>query len=67
MEKLCENCKYWRSFVSMPSWGNCHIAGRRTGNVGERLTGDVLRRYDENCQDFKPTQQLRKNTDSYPR
>jgi len=67
MEKLCENCKYWHSVDSMPNWGNCHRVECHTRNVGDRLTGDVLRRYDENCQDFKPTRQLRKNTASYPR
>jgi hypothetical protein len=61
MEKLCENCKYWCPVDSIPNWGNCNRAGRRAKKVREDLTGDVLRRYDENCFDFQPTWQLRKN------
>lgn len=60
MEKLCNNCKHWRSVDSMPNWGNCRKAGRRIRKVGDRLTGDVLRRYDENCCDFEPTQHPRR-------
>jgi hypothetical protein len=58
MEKLCGKCKYWHPIDSMVNWGNCHIARRRTNNEGKRLTGDVLRRYDENCRDFKPARQV---------
>ncbi len=67
MKKLCGKCKYWHSVDSMPNWGNCHIAGCRIRNVGERLTGNVLRRYDENCCDFEPTQQPREKTAKHPR
>jgi hypothetical protein len=67
MEKLCENCKYWFPIDSMPNWGNCYIAGHSNKKVGEALTGDVLRRYDENCFEFKPIQRLKKNTDRHRR
>jgi hypothetical protein len=66
MEKLCENCRYWRAFDARPNWGNCYIASHRN-KAEEGLTGDVLRRYDENCFDFKPTQPLKKNTVGYRR
>jgi hypothetical protein len=67
MEKLCENCKYWSPVDSMPNWGNCYIAGYRNKKAGEGLTGDVLKRCDENCFDFKPTRQLKKNATGHRR
>jgi hypothetical protein len=66
MEKSCKNCKYWFPVDSMPNWGNCNQAGRRTKKLGKVLIGDVLRRYEENCFDFKPIQQL-KNTANHRR
>ena len=67
MDKLCENCKYWCPVDSMPNWGNCYIAGHLNKKIGEGLTGDVLRRYDENCFDFKPIGHPKKNTVEYRR
>jgi hypothetical protein len=67
MEKLCENCKYWCPVDSMPNWGNCHRASSHNKISGDRLQGDVLKRCDENCFDFKRTRQFKKKAAGYRR
>jgi hypothetical protein len=51
----------------MPNWGNCHKNRHRSKNTGDKLTGDVLKRCDENCYNFKPARQSKKNAASYSR
>lgn len=65
MEKLCVNCKYWYPVDSMPNWGNCHRTGHHTKNKRQGLTGDVLKRCDENCFDFRPARKSKKNIAGY--
>jgi hypothetical protein len=67
MEQVCENCKYWFPVDLMPNWGNCHRARHRIKNAENSLTGDVLKRCDENCFDFKQTRQLQKNASGHRR
>jgi hypothetical protein len=64
----------WRSYTriantglveSMPNWGNCTFAEYYAKKVGESLSGEILKRCDENCFDFIPTLKMNKNTAGY--
>jgi len=51
--ELCENCRYWVACDTMIDWGVCAKNDSAKQIKDKKVTG-ILRRYNENCCDFKP-------------